>query len=123
MKRSLLLAALALAATATVAAAASLGGVGGGAVGAGDATVAACDNGFTVSYTTVGGNVTAVTVGDIAAACAGGSLRVTVTDAGGSSIAAGGPQTLTADDSTTVSVSPQPLAEDAAAVDISIVGP
>ena len=123
MKRSLLLAALALAATATVAAAASLGGVGGGAVGAGDAPVAACDDGFTVSYTTVGGNVTAVIVGGIAAACAGGSLRLTVRDAGGAGIATGGPQTLAADASTTVSVSPQPLAEGPAAVDISIVGP
>lgn len=123
MKRALLLAVLALAATATVAAASSLGGVGGGAVGAGDAPIAACDNGFTVSYTTVGGNVTAVTVGDIAAACAGGSLRLTVKDAGGASIAAGGPQTLAAAASTTVSVSPHPLAETATAVDISIVGP
>ena len=123
MKRALLLAALVLAATATVAAASSLGGVGGGAVGAGDAQIAACDDGFTVSYTTEGGTITAVTVGDIAAACTGGSLRLAVTDAGGASIAAGGPQTLAATAEAAVTVSPQPLAEDAAAVSISIVGP
>ncbi|HXH88184.1 MAG TPA: hypothetical protein VNI55_06220 [Gaiellaceae bacterium] len=123
MTRSLLLAAVVVATTATVAAAASLGGVAGGAVGSGDAPIAACDTGFTVSYTTLGGNVTAVTVGDIAAACAGGALRVTVTDAGGASIAAGGPQTLGAGASASVSVAPQPPAEDTTGVGISIVGP
>lgn len=122
MKRSLLLAIVAVATTATVATASSLGGVAGGTVGAGDAPIAACDTGFTVSYTTSGGNVTAVTVGDIAAACAGGVLRVTVKNSTGASIAAGGPQTLSGA-SDTISVAPQPAAEDVTGVDISIVGP
>ena len=123
MKRSLLLATVVVVTTATVAAASSLGGVAGDSMGAGDAPIAACDTGFTVSYTTSGGNVTAVTVGDIAAACAGGVLRVTVKNSTGASIAAGGPQTLAAGASATASVAPQPVAEDVTGVDISIVGP
>jgi|SRR5688500_8939692 hypothetical protein len=122
MKRSLL-AILAVAATATIAAAASLGGITDGGLGAGEAQIAACDAGFTVSYTTLGGNVTAVAVGDIASACTGGVLRVTVTDADGASIAAGGPETVGAGTTATVAVSPQPPAESVTGVDISIVGP
>ena len=122
--------ALAVLAVASVAAAASLGGVGSPALSAGDGAIAACDpDGFTVAYTTSAGNVTAVTVGGIAdPGCEGGALSVTVTDAGGVGLAGGGPQTIpvdgdSVDNSLAVSVSPQPLAESPAAVEIAIVGP
>ena len=71
--------------------AAGLGGLGAGRLGAGGATVPACDtNGFTVTYTTSGGNVTNAIVGGIAdPGCEGGSLSVTLTN-GTTSVGAGG---------------------------------
>jgi hypothetical protein len=99
-------------------------------VGGGNTAVVACDtNGFTVTFTTTRGNLTAITVGGIAdPACEGGTLRVTVTDTSGASIAAGGPQTVptdgdTSDNSLTVSTSPQPAASQVAGYNVSIVGP
>jgi hypothetical protein len=99
-------------------------------VGGGNAAVVACDtNGFTVTFTTTRGNVTAVTVSGIAdPACEGGTLRVTVTDAAGASIASGGPQTVptdgdTTDNSLAVSANPQPAASQVAGYNISIAGP
>lgn len=65
-------------------------------VGAGSAAVLSCDpDGFTAaSFTTSGGNVTAVTVGNIASACQGGQLRVTLVQ-GTNGVATGGPVTVT----------------------------
>jgi hypothetical protein len=121
---------LAVLAVASVAAAASLGGVGSSALSAGDGAIAACDpDGFTVAYTTSAGNVTAVTVSGIAdPGCDGGALSVTVTDAGGVGVAGAGPLTIpvdgdSVDNSLAVSVSPQPLAETPAGVEIAIAGP
>jgi hypothetical protein len=65
-------------------------------VGGGSAQVSKCDpDGFTAtSFATSGGKVTGVTVGGIAPECAGGSLRVNLTQ-GTASVAAGGPVTVT----------------------------
>jgi hypothetical protein len=116
--------------SASLASAAALGGVGSDRVAAGDAAIPGCDgNGFTVTYTTVGGNVTAATVADIAdPGCEGGDLSVTVTNAAGESIASGGPSSIPTDgdtspDALTVSVSPQPAAEQVAGVNVAVVGP
>ena len=116
--------------SATLASAAALGGVTTDRVGAGDAAIAACDaNGFTVSYMTVGGNVTAATVADIAdPGCEGSDLSVTVTNSAGDSIASGGPSSIATDGDTSpnslaVSVSPQPAAEQVAGVHVAVVGP
>lgn len=121
--------AVATLASGAFASAASLGGVS-GQVAAGNAAITACDaTGVTVTYTTSGGNVTAVTVGGLAdPACEGGELSVTLTNAAGESIASGGPQTIptdgdTTDNSVTVSVSPNPAAEQVAAYHVAIVGP
>jgi hypothetical protein len=117
-------------ASSAYASAASLGGIAGGGVGAGEAAIPACDTtGITVSYTTSGGNVTAVTVGGLAdPGCEGGALSVTLTNAAGDSIATGGSQTIptdgdNADNALTVSVSPNPAAENVAGYHVSIVGP
>jgi hypothetical protein len=114
----------------SLASAAALGGVNTGRVGAGDAALVACDaNGFIVTYTTVGGNVTAATVSDIAdPGCEGGDISVTVTNSAGDSIASGGPSLIVTDGDTspnskTVSVSPQPAAEQVAGVHVAVVGP
>lgn len=131
MRRLVLVAIVAVAVlAASLASAAALGGVNSDRVGAGDAAIAACDaNGFTVSYTTVGGNVTAATVADIAdPGCEGGDLSVTVTNSAGDSIASGGPSSVPTDGDTTpnaltVSVSPQPAAEQVAGVHVAVVGP
>ena len=116
-------------ASSAFASAASLGGMS-GSVAAGDATIPACDTtGVSVSYTTSGGNVTAVTVGGLAdPGCEGGALSVTLTNAAGDGIASGGPQTIatdgdTADNSLTISVSPNPAAQDVAGYHVSIAGP
>ena len=92
-------------------------------MGNGSTPVTACDtDGFTVSYTTSGGNVTSVAVGGIASACNGGSLRVTVVDGSRTSLASGGPVTVSGS-SETVSVSPNPPGATPAGVDVSIAGP
>jgi hypothetical protein len=116
--------------SASLASAAALGGITTDRVAAGNAAIAACDaNGFTVTYTTVGGNVTAATVADIAdPGCEGGDLSVTVTNSAGDSIASGGPSSIPTDGDTspnslTVSVSPQPAAEQVAGVHVAVVGP
>jgi hypothetical protein len=116
-------------ASSAFASAASLGGIT-GSVGAGDAAIPACDTtGVSVTYTTSAGNVTAVTVGGLAdPGCEGGDLSVTLTNSAGDSIASGGPQTIptdgdTADNSLTVSVSPNPAAQNVAGYHVSIVGP
>jgi hypothetical protein len=113
-----------------VASAAALGGISSGHVGAGDAPITACDaTGFTLAYTTVGGNVTAVTVNGIAdPGCEGGELSLTLTNTGGASIASGGPQAITSDgdtaaNSVVLSVSPNPAAEQVSGYHISLVGP
>ncbi|MGH3006810.1 MAG: hypothetical protein ACRDOS_13125 [Gaiellaceae bacterium] len=116
--------------TAGLASAAALGGISSDHVSAGNAAIAACDgNGFSVSYTTVGGNVTAATVADIADPdCEGGNVSITITDSAGDGIASGGPSSIPTDGDTspnslTVSVSPQPAAEQVAGVHVAVVGP
>lgn len=112
------------------AAAASLGGLTSARLGAGDATVAACDsNGMTISYAVSSNVVTAATVGGIAdPGCEGGALTVILKNSTGASVASSAATTVptdadTADDSVTVSVSPQPDASIVAGVSIQIVGP
>jgi hypothetical protein len=89
-----------------------------------------CDaNGFTHSYTTSRGNVTAVTIGGIAdPACEGGSMKVTLTNAAGMSIASAGPLTVpadgdTSDDSVTLPTSPQSPASQVSGIEIDVEGP
>jgi hypothetical protein len=116
-------------ASSAFASAASLGGMS-GSVAAGEAAIPACDTtGVTISYTTSGGNVTAVTVNGLAdPGCEGGALSVTLTNTAGDSIASGGPQAVptdgdATDNSVTVSVSPNPAAENVAGYHVSIAGP
>jgi len=107
----------------SLAAASALQGASSGLVGNGSSPVTACDtDGLTVTYTTSGGNVTSVAVGGIAVACNGASLRVTVIDSSRTSVASGGPVTVSGT-SQTVSVSPNPAGATAAGVDVSIAGP
>lgn len=125
----IVLAALATSAVAGSALAAQLG-LAGSKVGAGNTAVVACDtDGFTQSYTTSRGKVTAVTVGGIAdPACEGGALAVTLTNSAGTSIGRAGPQTVPTDgdalpNSMTLTLSPQPDADLVAAINVSVVGP
>jgi hypothetical protein len=124
VKRLLILcSAVAVGVPCSLAAASALQGVSSARVGSGSTPVPACDtDGFTVSYTTSGGNVTSVTIGGIAAACNGGSLRVTVVDGSRTSVASGGPVTVSGS-SAAVSVSPNPAGATPAGVDVSIAGP
>ncbi len=121
--------AAAVLATAALASAASLGGLTTRAVGAGGAAIPSCDAGFTIAYSTSGGDVGSVDVGDIAdPACEGGKLRVTLASAAGTPIASGGPVSVPADgdsvaDTVTVVVSPNPVAEQVASVHVTVVGP
>jgi hypothetical protein len=124
------LAALLVGAAVVSASAATLGGLDSGGLGAGSAPVVACDsNGMTVDYATSGGSVTAITVGGIAdPGCEGGQLSLAVQDGGGTAVAQGGPQTVptdgdVADNSMTVSVSPQPGADQVEGIAIQIAGP
>ena len=114
---------VAVALPSSLAAAAAIQGASSGPLGSGSTPITACDtDGLTVSYTTSGGNVTTVSVGGIAVACSGGSLRVTVVDSSRTSVASGGPVTVSGT-SESVSVSPNPAGAIPAGVDVSIVGP
>lgn len=66
---------------ATVASAAQLP-FGNQTVGAGSSSVSRCDTAVTATVTTAANAVTGVTVNDVAAACAGGTLRATLTSDG-----------------------------------------
>lgn len=99
-------------------------------VGSGFAAIDPCDaDGFSLAYTTSGGNVTAVTVNDVAdPGCEGGELSVTLTDAADAALASGGPQTVPADGDTNpnavvVTLGSQPAAELVAGYRIAVTGP
>jgi hypothetical protein len=99
-------------------------------LGAGNATVAACDaNGFTSTYTTSRGKVTAVTIAGIAdPGCEGGTVRLTVTDSSGAALTSAGPQVVptdgdTLDNSVTLTTSSQPSASQVAGIHVVIEGP
>lgn len=92
--------------------AAGLGGLSPAPLGAGRASVVGCDNdGVSTAYTTSGGRVTSVTVGGLAAACAGAALSLTLSDS--SNAAIGSADGTVAGSSLDVSIGGQP---DAAAV-------
>jgi hypothetical protein len=110
--------------------AASLGGLTPRKLGADSAVVSACDSdGFSVSYTNSGGNVTSVDVSGIAdPGCEGGLLSVVLANASGTSIGASTPTTVptdagTVDNTMTVSLSPTPAASAVAAVHVAVTGP
>jgi hypothetical protein len=120
----------ALAATTATAFAAGLGGFAAGDLSGASSAVVGCDtDGFTTTYTTSSGSVTAVTVGGIAdPACEGGSLSVTLVDSSNAAVGSGGPQTIPTDpdttvNSVTVTLNPQPPTTQVAAVHVSITGP
>jgi hypothetical protein len=99
-------------------------------VSAGSAALARCDaNGFSLAYTTSGGNVTSVTVNGVAdPGCEGAEMSLTLTNAAGASIASGGPRTVPTDgdgldNSVGVAVSPNPAAEQVSGYQVSVVGP
>lgn len=109
--------------------AATLGGITSKQLGAGNAVVAACDtNGFTVSYTTSAGSVSAVNLGGIAdPGCEGGQLSLTLADASGGVVVSGGPQTVptdagTVDNAMSVAVTSTPAAA-VTAIHVVVTGP
>jgi hypothetical protein len=123
VKRLLILCSAVAVGFCSLASASALQGVSSTPVGNGSTPVSACDSdGFTVTYTTTGGNLTSVAIGGIAPACNGASLQVTVVDGFRASVASGGPVTVSSS-SATVSVSPNPPGATPAGVDVSIVGP
>jgi len=111
-------------------AAAELGGLVGRQLGAGGAVVASCDGtGFSASYVTVAGNVTAVTLGGIAdPGCEGGLLSLVLGGAGGASVAGAGPTVVptdgdATDNAMTLAVTPTPAAATVASVHVVVTGP
>ena len=99
-------------------------------VGSGSTPIPRCDgDGFAYSFATSGGDVTSVTVEDIAdPACEGGELHVTLTDVAGNAIASAGPALVptdgdTAPNAVTLPTTPQPSAADVARAHTSVVGP
>ena len=112
-----------LAAALALATAAAAGlDVAGGGVGAGTASVARCDpDGFSLSFTTLGGDVTAVSVGGIAAACVGGELSVTLTSSG-ANVGGGGPVSV-AGSAADVSITATPDADAIDGYHVAVVGP
>ncbi|MEX0625372.1 MAG: hypothetical protein WD402_02380 [Chloroflexota bacterium] len=94
-------------------------------IGAGTAAVSACDtDGLTFHHTVdTSGRLTVVTVGSMAAACAGGTLRLTVTN--GATSAGEGTVALPSagfTGSAAVTLGPQPLSTAVTAVYIVVEG-
>lgn len=115
-------------ALATFASAASLGGLEAAALGAGDGAIPRCDAAVGIGPATSGGNVVTVAVNDVADACEGGDLSVTLTDSGGSVVASGGPTAIPVDgdalpSTVVVAVTPNPPAEQVVSGHVSVVGP
>lgn len=113
---------------ATFASAATLGGLEAFALGAGGGPIPRCDSTFAFDPATSGGDVVAVAVDDVADACEGGDLSVTLTDSAGSVVASGGPAAIPADgdglpSTVVVSVAPTPPAEQVVSGHVSVVGP
>jgi hypothetical protein len=98
-------------------------------LGSGSASIARCDtNGFTVTPTLSGSNITAVVLGDIAdPACEGASIRVTLTNSSNTSVSSGGPTTIATDGNTSPnsqSVSVTSVAETTVvSIRFSVIGP
>ncbi len=98
------------------------------ALGAGTGAVSPCDTAFGHGYTTLSGYVTSVEVTGIAdPACEGGQLALTLTNASGASLAAGGPVTIptdadTVDNTVSVAVSPAADADFVTGIRISVAG-
>ena len=91
-------------------------------VGGGSASVSTCDaDGFTPTFTTIGGRITEVTVGGIAAACSGGSLRITLTR-GTISPLTGGPVTISSS-SHAVAVNGATNAWEVDGLSVVVIGP
>jgi len=127
MRRSLLTAVASIATVAAIGVAvASAMPVVAQPIGAGTATVAACDtDGLTYRHAVdTSGRLTGVTVGSMAAACAGGTLRLTVTN-GATSVGEGTaslpPSGFTG--SASVTLSPQPLSSAVTALYVVVEGP
>jgi hypothetical protein len=94
-----------------------------GPLAAGGSTIVPCDpDGVDVIYTLSGDTVTQMTVQDIAVGCVGGSLSVALVEGSGNNLGEGGPATVTGS-SLTLSISPQPISFDVAAVHVVITGP
>ena len=91
-------------------------------LGTASTTVARCDtDGFGVVQNLSGANVVSVTVSQIAAACAGGTLRVTLnngtTNSSGSGTVPGGGGSMT------VTLGSAVAADDAGEIDVAVSGP
>jgi hypothetical protein len=80
MRRRTIAVILAILAFGLVAASAATLDVTSSGVGAGTGLVASCDDAVTVDYTFTGSNVTGVTISDIAAACDGKDIAVSLLD-------------------------------------------
>jgi hypothetical protein len=94
-------------------------------LGSGDVVVSKCDpNSFTVDGYTINASnqITDVQIGDIAPACIGGELTVTLTDATNVELAAGSTAAVTSP-TTTVSVTPFPNATAVKKQFVIVVGP
>lgn len=95
-------------------------------LGAGTATVSACDtDGFTFRHTIdTSGRITTVTVGSMAAGCAGGTLRVTLTN-GTTSVGEGSAvlPSVGFSGSAAVTMSPTPMSNAVTAVHAVVEGP
>ncbi len=107
--------------SAVFAAAANLG-VTTDTLGAGGTSVSTCDSAFTSTYVVESSDdsafkVTGVTVGDIASACVGGRLQVTVIDSTNASLGTG---QVTVPDSSSVTVPISPGADPALVVGVQI---
>jgi hypothetical protein len=93
-------------------------------IGAGTAAVSRCDTSVTATMTTSGASVTGVTVADVAAACAGGRLTATITNAGAPLVTLDPVTVPAGGGSVAITVpAPQPAFANVTDVRVVVVGP
>jgi hypothetical protein len=92
----------------------------GSSIAAGSATVAHCDTAVSATLGVTGGSASTVTISDIAAACAGGSLRATLTQ-GGAPVATLATATVPAGGGTMTLAVPTPQPASSTVTDVRVV--
>jgi hypothetical protein len=97
--------------------------VDGASLASGSDAVEACDNDFHFAFTVSDGEVTHVTIDDIASPCGGGELSITLTDESNAVVGSGSGTVASGSSSLTVPISPHPSVSSVYHEHVAIVGP
>ena len=97
--------------------------VDGASLASGSDAVEACDDDFHFAFNINDGEITQVTVSDIASLCGGGALSITLTDESNAVVGSGSGTVPPGGGSLAVSISPHPATSSVYHEHVAIVGP